>query len=79
VRRAEFPDANSEHLDGAPPVCPNCRGPYQPCDEGYRCVTCGKRWRVADVLRENLSRPCAHTDRPGAARIVAGSAKKGAG
>jgi hypothetical protein len=63
---ATFPHADSEHLEDAPDACLRCGGPWTPCEEGYRCVTCSKRWRVADVLRANMGKPLAHTERPAA-------------
>jgi len=48
-----FPYVNSECLCDAPRRCP-CGNPWQPCDEGLRCIVCGKRWRVAAVLRARV-------------------------
>ena len=46
-----FEYADGEYLDEAPPLCPRCGNVWFQCDEGLRCVICGKRWRAAACLR----------------------------
>lgn len=51
-----FPHADSACLCDAPAACPRCGGPWQRCDEGLWCLTCGKRWRTEESLRALVGR-----------------------
>jgi len=69
TRPPQFPHADSQRLVDAPDRCPRCQGPWHRVDEGYACVTCGKRWRVAECLAASLGRPFAHATAPARVRI----------